>query len=112
MVMLNEYPRVRPGWLDVEPEEQRCCLCGKPAKRDDPLEEHHVFGGARRELSEHDGLVVLLHGKSCHRLGKNAVHKNRAVAEKLQAAAERAWLNYDEERTVEAFRLRYGRNYI
>lgn len=107
-----EYPRVQPGWRELEPRARRCCLCGLPALPDDPLDAHHVFGGARRPLSERDGLVVLLHHSKCHLYGKDAVHRNADTARRLQRAAERAWLSYDPARTVQDFVARYGRNYL
>lgn len=107
-----EYPRVKPGWRELEPGERRCCLCGLPALPDDPLDAHHVFGGARRPLSERDGLVVLLHHAKCHLSGPHAVHRDPDTARRLQRAAEKAWLAYDDERTVDDFVLRYGKNYL
>lgn len=109
---MSNPKKVMPAWAMLEPYERRCCLCGKPARPDDPLDKHHVFGGARRALSEEDGLVVLLHHYSCHECGPKAVHRCAKTAERLKRAAERAWLAYEEGRTVEDFRRRYGRNYL
>ena len=52
-----------------------CFLCGRNG-RGDRLERHHIFGGARRPLSEKYGLVVYLCGERCHRTGEYSCHKN------------------------------------
>ena len=40
-------------------EEKRCWLCGRNGA-DDPLDVHHIFGGANRKLSDRFGLTVYL----------------------------------------------------
>lgn len=64
-------------------------MCGLPAG-DDPLECHHVFGGALRGKSERFGLTVYLHGSECHRDGKYAVHQFKETRENLQEIAQKA----------------------
>lgn len=59
-----------------------CWLCGKNGQRD-PLDVHHIFGGAYRERSEKYGLTVYLCHSSCHMFGKKAVHQNRKTMEAL-----------------------------
>ena len=89
----------------------RCCaLCGRNGMND-PLEEHHIFGGANRKKSEKYGLVVYLCGNRCHREGAQAVHRNARTQEKLhiqgqlQAMREQGW-------SVEDFRREFGKNYL
>ena len=41
--------------------ERECFLCGRNGA-DDPLDKHHIFGGAYRKKSERYGLTVYL----CH----------------------------------------------
>jgi len=55
-------------------EERKCFMCGRNGNGD-PLERHHVFGGAYRKKSEKYGAVVYLCGNRCHRNGPGAVHK-------------------------------------
>ena len=48
--------------------DKRCFLCGRN-DTGDPLERHHIFGGANRKKSEKYGLVVYLCG---NRLAQSA----------------------------------------
>ena len=91
-------------------EDRTCCYLCKRNGSSDPLEEHHIFGGANRKLSEKDGLKVCLCGRLCHRNGIGAVHKNKQASDRLKAEAQKAW----EERygTRGQFVKRYGRNYL
>ena len=45
--------------------DKRCFLCGRNDPSD-PLERHHILGGANRKKSEKYGLVVYLCGNRCH----------------------------------------------
>lgn len=94
----------------MQDDINRCYLCGRNGATD-PLETHHVFGGPNRRISDRDGLLVRLCGDRCHRNGKQAVHRCKATADRLKAEGQRAWM----EKTggsVEAFRMRYGKNYL
>lgn len=89
----------------------RCYLCGRPPEYFDPLDKHHVFGGALRKKSEKYGLTVYLHHNKCHIFGEQAVHRdaarNRVLKMEAQVAAmERyGW-------SVEDFRREFYKNYI
>lgn len=91
-------------------EDKKCYLCGRNGRRD-RLELHHIFGGARRKLSDKYGLVVYLCGERCHRLGEYSAHQNADVAALLhrdgqeKAMKEQGW-------TVEQFREIFGKNYL
>ena len=91
---------------------RKCSVCGQMAFWNDPLDKHHVFGGANRKNSEREGLVVYLHHFACHESGPNAVHRNREIDLKLKRAAEKAWLKANEGATIEDFRLIFGKNYL
>ena len=91
---------------------RKCSVCGQMEFWNDPLDKHHVFGGANRKNSEREGLVVYLHHFSCHESGPNAVHMNREIDLKLKRAAEKAWLKANEGATIEDFRLIFGKNYL
>ena len=54
---------------------RECWLCGKNGCHD-PLDKHHIFGGANRKKSEHYGLYVYLCHNSCHLNGPDAAHRN------------------------------------
>lgn len=77
----------------------------------DRLERHHIFGGARRKLSEQYGLVVYLCGSRCHREGPYSAHQNAEIAQYLheygqrKAMAEQHW---SKEQFIEVF----GANYL
>ena len=93
----------------LQVETDRCFLCGKNGHYDH-LEKHHIFGAYNRQKSEKDGLFVYLCGDSCHRNGKNAVHRNKDVMDRLHEEGQLAW-----ERTYgsrEQFVERYKKNYI
>ena len=82
-----------------------CFLCGKHIQ----TEEHHIFGGANRSLSEEYGLEVHL-CMECHRTGKNAVHSNKNTMDYLHRIGQEAF-----ERRIgskEEFMKIFGRNYL
>lgn len=89
---------------------RECFLCGANGNGD-PLERHHIFGGANRKLSEKYGLVVYLCGNKCHRNGDYAAHRNADTAKVLhrygqeKAMREQGW-------TAEQFRDVFGKNYL
>lgn len=89
---------------------RQCFLCGRNGSGD-PLEKHHIFGGANRKLSEADGLYVYLCGNRCHRNGENAVHKNADTMLFLHKYGERLWLK-KTGKTIADFIARYGKNYL
>lgn len=87
-----------------------CWLCGKNGSAE-PLDKHHVFGGALRGKSERYGLTVYLCHGSCHIFGERAAHRSRETRELLQAAAQRAAIKrYGWTR--EDFRREFGKNYL
>ena len=87
-----------------------CFLCGRNGTTD-PLDAHHIFGGANRKLSEKYALVVPLCHNRCHENGKDAVHRNAAVAQAVHEFGQRLCM----ERmgwSIEEFRAVFGRNYL
>lgn len=89
---------------------RECWLCGRNGAKD-PLDRHHIFGGAYRGKSEALGLTVYLCHKRCHESGPKAVHVCAETAERLhkygqaKAMREQGW-------SVEQFREEFGRNYL
>ena len=74
------------------------------------MEEHHVFGGARRKKSEKYGLVVdLCH--ACHNEPPRGAHYNKDTALYLhqwgqcKAMQEQGWSTND-------FIREFGKNYL
>ena len=88
----------------------KCFLCGRNGNGD-PLERHHIFGGANRNLSEKYGLTVMLCGNRCHRNGKLAAHQCRTTAELLHQYGEKKWMQ-ETGGTIEDFIELFGRNYL
>lgn len=72
------------------------------------LEEHHIFSGPNRKLSEEYGLKVKLCPEH-HRNGGEAVHRNAGVARYLQQEGQKAFeKRYPEEDFLKIF----GKNYL
>lgn len=74
------------------------------------LEEHHIFGGPNRHLSEEYGLKVYI-CPECHRTSARAVHQDPAGAANryLQEAGQKA---FEENFPELNFREVFGRNYL
>jgi len=89
---------------------KKCFICGRNGNGD-RLERHHIFGGARRDLSEKYGLTVYLCGERCHRNGKYSAHQNAKISEYLhkygqqKAMQEQGW-------TKEKFMKIFSCNYL
>ena len=95
----------------MQTDKSRCYLCREPASYNDPLDKHHVFGGANRRKSEHYGLTVYLHHSACHIFGKCAVHNDSEVCRRLQREAQKAVMK-KYGWTVDEFRAEFGKNYL
>ena len=87
-----------------------CWLCGG-GDGIDPLDKHHIFGGAYRNKSEKYGLTVYLHHNSCHIFGPLSAHQNRETRLRLRqygqqkAMMENGWSETD-------FIREFGKSYI
>lgn len=87
-------------------EEKRCFICGSHQW----IEIHHIFGAADKKKSTEYGLVVpLCH--YCHNEPPNGVHFNKEIRRKLQAYAQKKAMKYYGW-DMEAWRSRFGRNYL
>jgi len=93
----------------IQDDYTKCFLCGANGSYDH-LEEHHVFGGANRKLSEKDGMKVRLCGNKCHRNGKMSVHHDAITSIKLKRIAQMIWIK--KYGSKEDFMKRYGKNYL
>ena len=83
-----------------------CYRCGTTLN----LEVHHIFyGTANRKLSDEDGCVVYLCQR--HHTGAAGVHNNRKIDLTLKARCQIEWQKQNNK-TVEDFIERYGRNYL
>ena len=72
----------------LQKDTTRCFICKQNACGD-PLDKHHVFGGALRKKSERYGLTVYVHHAKCHIFGKYSVHANADVNRQVQAFAQK-----------------------
>ncbi len=97
--------------------ERTCFICSRFLGDYSPrsyLEEHHVFGGPNRRISEHYGLKVYLCLK--HHEGdmdgqKEAVHRpdNNDYGSRLHKIAQR---EFERRYSHEEFMRKFGRNYL
>lgn len=82
---------------------KECLLCHTTAN----LEEHHIYPGPRRRLSEEYGLKVWLCHE--HHTGIAGVHFNKAFMQELKEWAQEVFVaEYGEE----LFFQRFGKNYL
>lgn len=87
-----------------------CFKCGRNGSAD-PLDKHHVFGGAYRAKSEKYGLYVYLCHHDCHIFGPESAHQNATFAEELHKWGQRKAM-LEQGWTVEQFIAEFGRNYM
>lgn len=89
---------------------RECWLCGRNGSAD-PLDRHHIFGGARKELSEKYGLMVDLCHHDCHIFGSEAVHNNKENMQKLHEYGQRLCMER-HGMSKEEFIYLFGKNYL
>ena len=85
-----------------------CALLHDDHHRQRTTEEHHVFFGPNRKLSEHYGLKVRLCVEH-HRTGPEAVHRNEKVRRIL---CQRGQIAFMQAHPYEDFVQIFGRNYL
>lgn len=85
-------------------------MCGRNGNGD-PLDRHHIFGGANRPISEKYGLVVYLCRYRCHTGGRGAVHNNARTMQMLHEYGQKKWMD-ENNGTIEDFIKIFGRNYL
>lgn len=90
--------------------EKQCFLCGRNGSAD-PLDRHHIFGGANRKKSEKYGLVVCLCHNDCHIFGKEAVHNNAENMLYVKQYGQRKAMQ-EQNWTTEDFIREFGKNYL
>lgn len=88
----------------------KCWLCGRNGAGD-PLDRHHIFGGAYRKKSEQYGLWVPLCHDRCHVYGPDAAHQSKETRRELHRYGQRKAMA-DNGWTVEDFIREFGRNYL
>ncbi len=94
--------------ITQEPGQCFLCVAIDCDYRYKPTEEHHIFGGPNRKLSEALGLKVRL----CpfhHRIGPAAVHNNREMMDRLHRIGQ---MKFEESGSREDFIRLFGKNYL
>jgi lysyl-tRNA synthetase class I len=86
-----------------------CFLCNRN-RHAGRLELHHIFGGARRKLSDKYGLVVTL-CEECHRTSAIAVHQDARTMQYLHEYGQRKAMQ-ENGWDVQTFREIFGKNYL
>ena len=87
-----------------------CWLCGRNGSAD-PLDRHHIFGGAYRSKSEKYGLVVDLCHSSCHIFGQYAVHHNAETMRFLRRWGQQKAMRENNWTTADFIR-EFGKDYL
>lgn len=87
-----------------------CWLCGANGYAD-PLDSHHLFGGAYRKKSEKYGLKVYLCHHKCHIFGEDAAHNNKDTMQMLHEYGQRKAME-EQGWSTEDFIREFGKNYL
>lgn len=90
--------------------ERVCWLCGRNGVAD-PLDKHHIFGGAYRSKSDKLGLTVYLCHHDCHIFGPDAVHRNAETMQRLHEYGQRLAMEHFGW-TEDEFRNEFGKSYL
>ena len=94
----------------LQDDKTHCFICEQLACGD-PLDCHHIFFGANRQLSEKYGLKVYIHHSKCHIFGAESVHMNAEIDKRLKQIAQQKAMEYYGW-TVEQFIEIFGKNYL
>lgn len=93
---------MKPSILNTEPGV--CFIC----ERQTETALHHIYGGAKRKMSDRNGFTVFL-CPDCHQYAPHAVHRCRETAEKLKAVCQKA---YEKTHDRDDFMALVGKNYL
>ena len=86
-------------------DEKRCFICGSY----NWIEEHHIYGGPNRKVSEKNGFKVYL-CHYCHNEPPKGVHHNKERRLWLRAKCQEKYESMGHTR--EEFMRLIGRNYL
>lgn len=94
----------------MQKKDGRCYLCMKLHGDDriKTVQEHHAFGGPRRNASEAAGLKVYLCLEH-HEYGPEAVHTNHDMMLLIQRDCQQ---KYEETHSRQQFMQLMGKNYL
>ena len=85
-----------------------CMLLNNDEDRRTGLEEHHIFGGKNRSLSEHYGLNVYLCNEH-HQSSTESVQRNKEINQLMHEIGQRA---FEERYPNLNFMQIFGKNYL
>ena len=85
-------------------DRKRCWITG----RTDGLHKHHIYGGARRQISERYGLYIYLRPE-WHNMSNKGIHFD-PILDKL--AKKSGQLIFESVYSREKFMELFGRNYL
>ena len=94
----------------IQKKRNRCYLCGRSRSAGNPLDEHHVFFGPQKKISEKYGLKVYLCSRRCHNFDPDSVHMNAERCRALQAEVQKIAMEHYGW-TIQDFIRIVGRNY-
>lgn len=94
----------------IQTDDTQCFLCGMNHNVE-KLDVHHIFGASNRKHSEKYGLKVYLHHRKCHIFGRDSVHQNADVNNRLKAHAQRVAMKHYSW-SVEDWIKIFGKNYL
>ena len=101
----------KPGQQVIHQYPGTCYLCQMMDgdSRYKPTEVHHIFGGPNRSKSDQYGLVVRLCPYHHRTGGRDAVHTNAELADRLHRIGQ---IMYEQEHSREEFVQEFGKNYL
>ena len=85
-----------------------CMLLNNDEDRRTGLEEHHIFGGKNRSLSEHYGLKVYLCHEH-HQSSTESIQRNKDINQLMHEIGQRA---FEERYPNLNFMQIFGKNYL
>ena len=94
----------------IQKNRDVCYLCGRVRSYRNPLDEHHVYFGPNRSISERYGLKVYICARPCHNYDWGSVHMNAERCRELQADVQRIAMEYYGWTVADFVRI-VGRNY-
>ena len=86
-------------------QDRECWLCGNPH-----VHKHHVYGGARRRLSEAEGCWLYL-CPAHHNMSPHGVHLDRELDLRIKRECQTRWMVANQRGEAE-FIQTFGRSYL
>ena len=94
----------------IQNDRNRCYLCGRVRTTFNPLDEHHVYFGPRKDIAEKYGLIVYLCSFRCHNFSPDSVHMDADRCRELQAEVQKIAMEHYGWTIADFIRI-IGKNY-